>query len=879
MAAGSRPRAGMPSVPSRVRRLCLAVGLIVAAAAPLLAQVPSPEAHFGFRMGADRQLADADAIERYFERVDAASDRVRLVEIGPTTQGRRTVAAIVSSPENIRNLDRIRETNRRLADPRTLDAVEAARLAATHKAVIAIGCSIHAVEIGATQAANELLYTLASQDDPDTLATLDQVVLILIPMLNPDGHRLVTDWYARQKGTAYEGGPMPWLYHTYAGHDLNRDAFMMNLAENRNLARFFYGDWHPHVFLSMHQMEPNGPRFFVPPNTDPIDPNYDPLIWRTASLLGGAMAFELQRDGRAGVLSNGMYDYYWPGYEDSAPLGHNTVCLLAEAASVRVASPMTISPADLHGGKKGLPDYRGQINFPDPWPGGSWTLRDIVDYDLTAVRGLLKAVVRYREPIVQNFFTMGRRAIDAGRRGGPYAFIVPRIQRDGHAAAKLRELLLQGAVEIHRAQESFRADGQTYPAGTDIIFMAQPFRAYAKTLLERQRYPTTESGPGRPEVPYDVTGWTLPLQMGVDVRAIDREFVSPLVSRVTAAGADPAVVLGDRKPGHYVIDARGTSGALALAQTMKAGIAPAWLSAPREINGFTFDRGSIVLQASRESTALVGRLARDLGIRVDGVKGRAPADAVPIGRARVALYRPWTDNSDEGWTRWVLDSYGFPYSTVLDADVRSGALRARFDAIVIPSASDDRLVSGNIDGYPPEYLGGLGQDGIDALRAFVAAGGTIIALDQATSFAVRIFDLPVKDVATEAVFGPGSLVQLDVDTTQPLAFGVDARPAALFAFGSAFAVEAVSTSQSVAAAVRTVARYAARDLLLSGYLEGEQLLNGHAAVLDAAVGPGRVVLFGVPPHHRGQTLSTFRLFFNAILTSARPATSPRRPRR
>jgi zinc carboxypeptidase len=387
--------------PSRVAALALI--LTVWVTLPLRAEIPTPQQHFGFRMGADRQLATADAIEQYFELLAAQSDRVRTVDLGTTTEGHRTIAAIVTSPENIRNLESIRTANLRFADPRTLAPEEAKHLAATQKTVVAIGASIHASEIGATQAANELLYTLASANDPGTLGVLQNVVVIVIPLLNPDGHRLVTDWYNKNKGTPFEGGPMPWLYHKYAGHDINRDAFMMNLAENRNLARFLYTNWHPQVFLTMHQMEENGPRFFVPPNTDPIDLNYDPLVWRTAALLGDAMAMELQGDGHTGVLSNAKYDYYWPGFEDSAPLGHNTVCLLTEVASVDVASPVTITANELRAGFKGLTDYRPQINFPQPWAGGRWTLRDIVDYDLSAVKGLLFATAAYRERLVQNF--------------------------------------------------------------------------------------------------------------------------------------------------------------------------------------------------------------------------------------------------------------------------------------------------------------------------------------------------------------------------------------------------------------------------------------------------------------------------------------------
>jgi Zinc carboxypeptidase len=318
--------------------------------------VLTPEAHFGFRMGADGYLAPADAIEKYVELVAAGSDRVKVVDLGATTEKHRTVAAIVSAPENIRNLDQIKRDNQRLADPRTLAPEEASRIAAAHKVVVAIGASIHATEVGGTQAANHLLYELATSNDPAILDQLRNVVLIIIPMLNPDGNRLVVDWYNKFKNTPFDGGPMPAADHKYAGHDINRDAFMMNLAENRNLARFLYTSWHPQVFLTMHQMEENGPRFFVPPNTDPIDLNYDPLIWRSAALLGDAMALELQRDGRKGVLSNAKYDYYWPGFEDSAPLGHNTVCLLTEVASVDVASPVTIAAGELRAGFKGLTD-------------------------------------------------------------------------------------------------------------------------------------------------------------------------------------------------------------------------------------------------------------------------------------------------------------------------------------------------------------------------------------------------------------------------------------------------------------------------------------------------------------------------------------------
>jgi hypothetical protein len=858
------------------RILCAFALALVAAAAPVASEIPSPEAHFGFRMGADRMLASADAIERYFELVAAASDRVELADLGRTTEGHRTMAAIVSSPGNIASLDRIRADNRRLADPRTLPPEDARKLAEHHKAVVVIGGAIHASEVGATQTANELLYTLATSPDPGTLELLDQMVLILIPSLNPDGHRLVVDWYEQQKGTPFEGGPMPWLYHKYAGHDINRDAFMMNLAENRNLARFFYTQWHPQVFLTMHQMASDGPRFFVPPGTDPIHPNYDPMIWRTAALLGSAMALELQRDGRSGVLSNAMYDYYWPGYEDSAPLGHNVVCLLTEAAGVKVATPLALSAGELRGGQRGFADYQAQMNFPDPWPGGSWTLRDVVDYELSAVNGLLRGVAAYRQTIVENFYEMGRRAVEAGRRGGPFAFLVPPEQRDPHAAARLEQLLLDGAVEIHRALEPFRADGDPYPAGTDIILMAQPYRAYVKTLLEVQRYPMRrEADLDTSDRPYDVVGWTLHYQMGVDVRTIERYFQVPAMSRLDAATIAPASVWGERRPDYYVIDARGNAGAIAANRLAAARLEPAWITAPLDAGGYRYEAGSLVISHSRSAEAVVTDIAGQLGLRVDGVRGRMP-EASPVARGRVALYRPWVETIDEGWTRWVLEHYEFPFEPLDDVTARQGNLRARFDAVILPSAPPDRLRAGYVSSVvPAEYAGGLSQQGLAALRRFVEEGGTLVLLDDAGGLGISLFNLPLRDVARDddRLFCPGSILRIELDPAEPLAFGMPAETAGFFSFSSAYelldrrAATPRGSRFSQADAIRTIASYATKELLLSGWLEGEEVLAGRAAVIEASVGAGRVVLLGFRAQHRAQSLASFRLLFNALLTA------------
>jgi hypothetical protein len=617
----------------------------------------------------------------------------------------------------------------------------------------------------------------------------------------------------------------------------------------------------------MHQMGPNGPRFFVPPNYDPIDTNQDPLIWREAALLGSAMAMGLESQNKSGVVSNAMYDYYWPGYEDSAPLGRNTVCLLTEAASAKLASPIEVAPKDLRGSTRGLPQYAPQINFPNPWPGGTWRLGDIVDYNLIAMRGLLSAASRYRDELLQNFYAMGRRSIARGTAEGPYAFAIPPDQHDPAAARKLINLLAAAGVEVQQAFEAFKVGDTVYPDGTAFVLMSQPFRAYAKSVLEVQHYPVRKLGGGAtPERPYDVAGWTLPYQMGVRVDRIEKAFEAPLFSRIDGATLTPAWPLGYPYPDYYLVDARGTAGAVAANRLLLAGLRVEWTSGTLTQDGYTYAPGALIVRPVSEAKAHVERLASEVGMRVFGARGRSPS-STPVYTARTGLYRPWNDAIDEGWTRWLLEQYEFPFKTLRDAEVRAGGLRAAFDVIVLPGIPAQRLIDGNRKGaFPDEYVGGLGEAGVAALKAFVEEGGTLVCLDSSAELAIDALKLPVKNVVSglppEQFFCPGSIVKLDLDVSQPLGFGMTEKNAAFFASSAAY-------DATPGPDLRVIARYGAKDILMSGWLEGEQAIAGRAAVVEARAGLGRAVLIGFRAQHRGQSLATFRLLFNAILTSGR----------
>ncbi|HEY0778765.1 MAG TPA: M14 metallopeptidase family protein [Gemmatirosa sp.] len=838
-----------------LRTVCAGVGLVAGAraaraqGAPDGAPVPTPSQVTGLAIGADRTLADWAQITGYFAALAGASPYVRMDTLGPTTEGRPFVMATITAPANLRRIAEIRAAQARLADPRGLGVAEEARLVARQPAVVMISCNIHSTEIGASQMAMELAYRLATVD---TLRrALDSVVVLLVPSMNPDGEQMVVDWYRRGLGTPFEGGPLPFLYHPYTGHDNNRDWYMVTQRETRLVTDVLYRRWFPEVFYDVHQQGTDGMRITLPPHTEPIDPNVDPLIVRGINHIGAEMALALEARGKTGVGSGATYDLWWHGGARSAPTRHNMVGLLSEAASARIATPITITAADLRGGRAGAASAAiggpPRVNLPSPWAGGTWRLRDIMDYESIAGEALVKMLARQRGDYVANFVALGRKAVALGAAGGPWAYVLPAGQADAHAVARLVEVLRVGGVDVDRATAAFTAGGRAYEAGSYVVRMAQPYRAHAKDLLEPQRFPRIESYPGGPpQRPYDVAGWTLPYQFGVRADAVDSAFA---VASVPVAGVPAAGTLDSTTLARCAV--RRAHGSRRRSATLDA--------ANTACYRFAFAAGAgQVVRIGGETTAIAIR--------------EAP---------RVALYRPWTANMDEGWTRWVLEQYGVRYATLTDSAARAGALRTRYDVVVVPDMSlRDAREGMSAREVPAAYAGGLGEAGLAALRTFVEEGGTLVLVDRATEIASGPFGLPITRITVpraasdvsggedpaaaggDALYAPGSILRVLVDRTQPLALGMPDTAAVYF-------TNSTTLDVSRAPGAQVVARYPERadDILMSGFLSGGARIAGRAALAEVPMGRGRVVLFGFRPLYRAQSIGTFRLLFNALLAS------------
>ncbi|HUP61959.1 MAG TPA: M14 metallopeptidase family protein [Thermoanaerobaculia bacterium] len=761
-----------------MKRVLLALLL----ALPLSAQIPSPSQHLKLDIGKDRVLADYKQIRDYFRALDAASPRVEVQVLGKTTEGQEMIMAVISSEENLRNKARIKEIAKKLADPRGLSDADADKLVAEGKAIVLVTCNIHSSEIASSQMAMEWAHALASAKDEETKRRLDNVVLLLVPSLNPDGQTMITDYYRKYAGTKYEGGRMPWLYHPYVGHDNNRDWYMLTQAETRAMSRAIYHEWNPQVFVDEHQMGSEGPRMFIPPFADPVDPDVHPLIWREANLIGSNMAFRLEQAGKSGLIYGYSFDAYWLGGTRNTGWWKNITGLLLEVASARIASPVYIEPNELRGGSKGLVEYKATVNHPNPWKGGWWRMRDIMDYERIASDALIELAADRREDLLRNLLARSRAAIAHAKPGDAYR--IPREQHDWPTAQHLAWLMAEHNVELRQAEN-----------GDYWIPLAQPYSKFILEMMEPQRYPEVRLQPGRDILrPYDVATWTLPLQMGVQVER-------------------------------------------------------AMMPLPE---GLAMKRVTEIKPAAKEVIARGGKLAR---------------------KPKVATYKPWQPSMDEGWTRWLLETFGVSVKGLSPQEVQKGL--SGYDALILPDIHKEILATGRRrmpegmryeEEVPPEYRGALEKSGAEAVRKFVENGGTLIAFGDACEYVIEELNIPVRNALagarSEDYSNPGSLVRLNLRGDHPVTAGMPRQTAAFL--DSPIAFDTTAPAADMQRWVLATYPEDARDVLLSGWIYGAERLTRKAAAVAVTFGKGKVVLFGFRPQHRGQTHATFPLVFNAL---------------
>jgi hypothetical protein len=834
---------------ARTRLAVLSFSLAAAVVAAPSAQrtaVPRPESVLGWEPCADYKLATYEQIEDYFRKLAAAApDRMKLVDIGKTAEGRTQVLGIISSEANIRQLSRYKDIARTLAlgrdGDRRLTDDDARALAREGKAVVWIDFGLHSTEVAHGQTAPLMVYKAVTDESEEMKAIRDNVIFLLVANMNPDGTTMVASWYRENLGKAWEMR-LPELWHKYVGHDDNRDWYMMNQPETKNSARQLYFEWFPQIIYNQHQSGPFPSRIFVPPFDDPMNPNIPPLVMRGVNTVGDAMTRRLDQEGKRGAVSRIGFDTWWNGGMRTAPYFHNMIGILTETGHA-TATPANYDPSTFPKYFAGttIPTLEPTTYYPSPYLGGEWHMRDSCNIMVTTSMAVLDIAAKRKQEFLYDIYQMGR---DAVKNGANETFIVPMapidganvVQWDPPTAVKMINVLRLGGIEVERATAAFSAGGKRYDAGSFVIRGAQPWEPYVRDLLTPQVYPDMRLYPGGPpKRPYDITGWTLNYQMGVTVDRV-MEAVNVATERVDVAQPPRAARSIDAPPDYRALDARLNDSFTAVNRLLKDGTRVFRLT---------------------DGTFLIPRAPRSA----------PPAGAAEVHAPRIGLYHAWGGNMDEGWTRWLLEQFEFPYASVFDRDVRAGNLRARFDVILLPDATYESMLKGMAAGSMPDaYTGGMTARGVANLLQFVTAGGTLVAMDRAAELPIAAFDLPMRNV-TEGVaqtdfYIPGSILKLKVDPSNPVAYGMPSDSAAFFINSPAFALNDTPPGFHI------VAEYPASNVLMSGWMLGEKTIAGRAAVVEGTVGKGRVVLLGFRSQHRGQMHGAYKLLFNSILLSA-----------
>jgi hypothetical protein len=923
----------------------------------------------GFNVGDDYQVANYAQLTAWWKKLAAESDRMKLVDMGPTAEGRRQYMAVISSPANIKKLERYKEISRKLALAEGVTEQQARELAREGKAVVWIDGGLHATETVGSQQLMEMVYQMVSRTDAETMRLLDDTIQLYV-QANPDGQDLVANWYMRASENA--NAPLvepakrsmtnlPRLYAKYIGHDDNRDFYMSNMPETTNMNRQMFHEWFPQIVYNHHQTGPAGAVIFIPPFRDPFNYNFDPLVPLGVEMVGTAMHSRLVAEGRGGsaMRRGANYSTWWNGGLRTVTYFHNMIGILTEI--IGNPTPMNIPLV----AEKQLP----QGDWPLPIPPGEWHYRQSIDYEMSNNRAILDLASRYRETFLFNFWRMGMNSIERGSRdswtttpkriaaleaaagsstgggggrggrggaapqpaaaaggdtpagftpGGqgartlpanlyasvlrdpkmrdPRGYVIPSSQADFPRATEFVNALLKVGVTVHRATAAFSVAGKNYPAGSYVVKAAQAFRPHVLDMFEPQDHPNDFQYPGGPPIPpYDTTGWTLAYQMGVEFDRILDGFDGPFAKIEGLLPAPPSTVSGPATPAGYLISHQVNNSFKLINWLLKANCDVYWMK--KELDGL--GTGAIWAPYSASSKPLVEKAAKELGLAVQAAAKAPSGEALKLKPVRIGLYDSYGGSMPSGWTRWLLEQYDFPFERVWPTTLDAGDLHSKYDVLVFTDGAIRRGAATGRGGgrggpagpdpeaVPAEYRSWIGrisdEKTVPQLQKFVQSGGSIVTIGSSTSIA-EVFGIPVKSHLTEKgpdgrdrplprdkFYIPGSLMRVNVDNTNPLAYGMPKQLDVVFDSSPVFRLEPTAEMKKTSA----VAWFSGTEPLRSGWAWGQQYIDGGTAVAEATVGEGKVLLLGPEVNFRDQPHGTFKFLFNGLYYgSAKGATLP-----
>ncbi|MEP7343345.1 MAG: M14 metallopeptidase family protein [Acidobacteriota bacterium] len=933
------------------RRLILSALVMVCCTAIAIAQnrLTSPKDHFGFNISDDYQLANYTQYEAYIKKLDAESDRMKLVEIGKSAEGRTMYVGIITSPENFKKLDRYKEIAARLARAEGLNDDQARALAKEGKAVVWIDGGLHATEVLGPAQLIETIWQLNSRTDEETQRFLNDVI-ILTCLVNPDGMELVSNWYMReQEPTKRSYGSIPRLYQKYIGHDNNRDFYLSSQPESEAINRMFYHEWFPQIIYNHHQTGPAGTVLFAPPFRDPFNYLFDPMVVTGVDLVGAAMHQRFVAENKPGATTRTGtgYSTWWNGGLRTTVYFHNMVGLLTE--TIGSPTPMEI-PFVVN---RQLP----QGNLVYPVQPQKWHFRQSIEYSITANRAVLDVAAKNREDFLFNIYQMGRNSIERGSRdnwtvypkrldevqatidkdrrpagegraaGGdgqpeqadiaraagfsrgvplkyyemlrkpelrdPRGYVIPSSQPDFLTATKFVNALIKNGITIHRATAEFTVNGKSYPAGSYVVKAAQAFRPHVLDMFEPQDHPNDFQYPGGPPIPpYDNAGWTLAMQMGVKFDRILDGFDGPFEKITGFAKPTAGKVALASNAVTYVLSHQTNDSFIAINRLLKDGEDVYWSTQPLKAADQTLPPGTIFITAKTATAARLQKIATEFGLSFGGMTYKPQVEMLKLKQPRIALWDRYGGSMPSGWTRWILEQYEFPFTVVFPQTLDAGNLADKFDVIVFvtgaipareargggPGGGDEPFIgrAPRAEDLPEEFRGWLGNVSlgktVPQLKAFIEAGGTVLAIGTSTNLGYHL-GLPMANALMEKsgsgderplgrdkYYIPGSLLQVSMDNTNPLAYGMPDKVDVFFDNSPVFRLKPEASLKGL----KPVAWFDSGHPLRSGWAWGQKYLQDGVAVIDASFGKGKLFLYGPEILFRAQPHGTFKLLFNGI---------------